>query len=97
MLKGREVLRVTFPAAECVRGVRVLDYVVKVLRDGKEVVTSTVLAPGFFLPERLSRIEGEALFAVDELPASVDLRICVTPRDCYGVEGISLLGDAFRV
>ena len=97
VLKGREVLRVTFPAAESVRGVRVLDYVVKVLRDGKEVVTSTVLAPGFFLPERLSRIEGEALFAVDELPASVDLRICVTPRDCYGVEGVSLLGDAFRV
>jgi predicted phosphodiesterase len=97
VLKGREVLRVVFPMAETVRGVRVLDYEVKVLRDGVEVACSTVLAPGFFLPERLSRIDGEALFAVDELPASTDLRISVTPRDCYGVEGVPILGDTFRV
>ena len=86
-LKGTPVLRVTFPAAETVGGVRVFDYVVRILRDGNEVAKSIVLAPGFFLPERLSRIGGEALFGVEELPANVDLRVCVTPRDCYGTEG----------
>ena len=92
-LKGRKVLRVTFPMAETVGGVRVFDYVVRILRDGAEVASSTVLAPGFFLPERLSRIAGEALFGVDEFPANVDLRVCVTPRDCYGAEGEGLVGS----
>ena len=96
-LTGRQVLRVSFPMAETTGGVRVFDYVVRVLHDSAEVVRSTVLAPGFFLPERLSRIDGEALFGVDELPAAVDLRVCVTPRDCYGAEGASLLGDKFRL
>ena len=95
-LKGRAVVRVTFPAAEATGGVRVFDYVVRVLRDGAEVARSVVLAPGFFLPERLSCIGGEALFGVDELPVGVDLRICVTPRDCYGAEGAPLLGASFR-
>jgi hypothetical protein len=97
ILKGREVLRVTFPMAETVGGVRVFEYVVKVLRDGKEIACSTVLAPGFFLPERLSNINGEALFGVEELPAGADLRICVTPRDCYMAEGKPLMSDAFNV
>jgi hypothetical protein len=96
-LKGGKILRITFPAAETVGGVRVLDYVVKVLRDGKEIASSTVLAPGFFLPERLSRIDGEAFFGVEELPARVDLRICVIPRDCYAVEGRPLMGDTFKI
>ena len=55
--------------------------------NGNEVAKSVVLAPGFFLPERLSRIDGEALFGADELPAGVELRVSVTPRDCYGAEG----------
>ena len=97
ILKGREVLRVTFPMAETVGGVRVFEYVVKVLRAGKEIACSTVLAPGFFLPERLSNINGEALFGVDELPAGADLRICIVPRDCYMVEGKPLMSDAFNV
>lgn len=97
VLKGRKVLRVTFPMARTVGGVRVFEYAVKILRDGREVAQSTVLAPGFFLPERLSDIPGEALFGVDELPSGVDLRVCVTPRDCYAAEGAPLLGDAFKV
>ena len=92
-LKGRPILRVTFPGAETVGGVRVFDYVVRILRDGNEVAKSIVLAPGFFLPERLSRIDGEAMFGVDELPAGVDLRVCVTPRDCYGAEGAPSFGQ----
>ena len=96
-LKGGKVVRITFPMAETADGVRVLDYVVKVLRDGREIASSTVLAPGFFLPERLSRIDGEAFFGVDELPAAVDLRICVTPRDCYAAEGRPVMGDTFQV
>ena len=86
-LKGRQIVLVTFPAAETVGGVRVFDYVVRILRDGNEAAKSVVLAPGFFLPERLSRIDGEALFGADELPAGVELRVSVTPRDCYGAEG----------
>jgi hypothetical protein len=95
-LKGRQVLRAAFPMAETVAGVRVFEYAVKVMRDGAEVAGSTVLAPGFYLPERLSRIDGEALFGVDELPAGVDLRICVTPRDCYGAEGKAIFSAPFR-
>lgn len=95
-LKGRQVLRAAFPMAETVAGVRVFEYAVKVMRDGAEVAGSTVLAPGFYLPERLSRIDGEALFGADELPAGVDLRICVTPRDCYGAEGKAIFSAPFR-
>ena len=96
-IKGHEVLRASFPMAETVGGVRVFEYVVQVLRDGNEVVRSIVLAPGFYLPERLSRMDGEALFAVDELPTGVDLQMCVTPRGFYGEEGMALLGDKFRI
>lgn len=86
-LKGKQVVRVSFPMAETVNGSRVFDYVVRVLKDGEEVLRSTVLAPGFFLPERRSRIDGEALFAKDELPALGTFSVSVTPRDCYGAEG----------
>ena len=96
-LKGREVLRVAFPMAETVGGVRVFEYVVKVLRDGKEIACSTVLAPGFFLPEKRSNIDGEALFGVDELPPNVDLRICAIPRDCSMAEGKPIMSDVFKV
>ena len=89
-LKGREVVRVTFPMAETVRGVRVFDYVVRVLRDGREILRSVVLAPGFHLPERLSHLAGEAFFGRDELPADGTVRFAVTPRDFYGTEGATL-------
>jgi hypothetical protein len=96
-LKGQGVLRVAFPMAETVGGVRVFEYVVKVLRDGREIARSIVLAPGFFLPQRLSNINGEAFFGVDELPSKVDLRICITPRDCYMTEGQPIISDVFNV
>ena len=89
-LKGREVVRVTFPMAETVRGVRVFDSVVRVLRDGREILRSVVLAPGFYLPERLSHLDGEAFFGRDELPADGTVRFAVTPRDFYGTEGAAL-------
>lgn len=89
-LKGKSVVRVTFPAARSVHGVRVFDYIVRVLCDGREVVKSVVLAPGFFLPERLACISGEALFAAEELPVDKAVLVSVTPRDCYGVEGETL-------
>ena len=84
-LKRRSFLR------GAVGGVRVFDYVVRILRDGNEVAKAVVLAPGFFLPERRSRIDGEALFGADELPMDADLRVSVTPRDCYGAEGASVV------
>ena len=96
-LKGKRVLRVTFPAAETSGGVRVFDYVVQIIRDDAEVARSVVLSPGCFLPERLSRLDGEALFGVDELPRQKALRVCVTPRDCYGTEGPVLQGEPFFV
>ena len=90
-LKGRKVLKVTFPAAETIRGVRVFDYVVRMLRDGEEICRSVVMAPGFFLPERLSHVNGTALFGQDEIPAGVKVCFAVTPRDAYGVEGVTIM------
>ena len=96
-LKGSSVWQVTFPHAETVRGVRVFDYVVRVLRDGNEVIRSVVLAPDYFLPERLAKTDGRALFGADEIPHGVRVRISVTPRDCYGVEGTDLVSDEMQV
>jgi hypothetical protein len=96
-LKGKRVLRATFPSAKPVCGVRVFDYRVRVLRDGAEVASSIVLSPGFFLPLRLSDIDGEAMFGADELPHGVELKISVVPRDCYGTEGKELVSAGFKI
>ena len=94
---AKVVVLLTESPKEASGGVRVFDYVVQIIRDDAEVARSVVLSPGCFLPERLSRLDGEALFGVDELPQQKALRVCVTPRDCYGTEGPVLQGEPFFV
>ena len=96
-LKGKPVVRVSFPCAETVKGTRVFDYVVKVFADGREVMRSTVLNAGYYLPEPRSHVEGECILGQYELPKGKGILFTVTPRDCYGVAGAALASNTIRL
>ena len=96
-LKGKPVVRVSFPCAETVKGTRVFDYVVKAFADGREVVRSTVLSYGYYLPEARSHVEGECILGQHELPKGKDILFTVTPRDCYGIAGAALASNTIRL
>ena len=89
-LKNRKCVRISFPHAETKDGSRVFDYVVRAFSNGREVGKWKVLSYGYFLPEGRSRVPGECLVGEDELPSS-KIIFEVTPRNCYGTEGRSLL------
>ena len=96
-LKGKPVVRVSFPCAETIQGSRVFDYDVRVFADGHEVLRSLVLSYGYYLPEARSHVEGECILGQHELPKGKNLVFSVTPRDCYGVAGAALISNAIRL
>ena len=89
--KGEPCIYVTFPHAESVKGSRVFDYVVEACADGGKPVTRKLIAAGFSYPEEYAKLPGECLFSATELPPDKAIQFTVTPRDCFGLSGKSLV------
>ena len=81
------MMMVEFPSAK-VRGGRVFDYEVRVeMENGTVAAVKRFLAPAFY---RLERDEPAVQrFAIDarDLPEHGRYRLCVYPRNCFGVCG----------
>ena len=101
--KGEPCIYVTFPRAQTVKGSRVFDYLVEASRgptfvsattDAQErvpPVTRKIIAAGFAYPEEYANLPGECLFSVAEISPDKPIRFTVTPRDCFGLAGRSLV------
>ncbi|MBR2838107.1 MAG: metallophosphoesterase [Kiritimatiellae bacterium] len=85
--RGEPCVYVAFPRAKTVKGSRVFDYVVEACADGCKPVVRNLIAAGFAYPEEDADIPGECLFSAPEIPAGRQVRLTVTPRDCFGLAG----------
>ena len=90
--KGEPCIHVTFPRAKTIKGSRVFDYTVEACADGMPPVTRKLIAAGFAYPEEDADLSAECLFSVAELPCGKPIRFMVTPHDCFGLAGRSLVG-----
>lgn len=95
--RGRAAVAVRFPPAANVGGSRVFDYVVTANVPGRDPIVRKILADGFSLPEDLSALPGECLFAAEELPRVVPLVFSVVPRNCWGGAGKAIHAGAVRL
>ena len=91
----RPCIRVTFPCASCAKSFRVFDSEVKVLSKDGVLLSKKMFSPGFHLPDAHADVPGELLFDVNEIPAGSDVRFSVTPRNCYGASGKTLVSAVF--
>ena len=82
---------VTFPRAKTVEGCRVFDYVVEVQAEGLPPARRKLIAAGFAYPEEYADVPGECLFFASEIPKGSSVRLTVTPYECFGKAGRSLV------
>ena len=90
----KDVFELTFPAANAVRGVRVLEYRVDVMPEGGETVVKRMMAGGFYLPEDAPKANATCVFkvAADEFPSAKSYAFAVYPVGSLGNVGAPLKG-----
>ena len=87
-LAGKPCVHLRIPHAQTMKpGSRVYDYEIKLVSDGKTLVTRIVLANGYNVPESQADRVSDCLFGLDELPASGECRFVVRPRTAFGRAG----------
>ena len=91
--KGKPCIYVSFSRAKTVEGARVFDYTVEACAEGWKPVARKIVAAGFAYPEECADLPGECLFTPEELPSGKPVRFTVTPRDCFGRAGRSLVKE----
>ena len=90
-LRGKPCVKVTFPHAEAVGGMRVMGYELQVFGNGREVFSAKAVSYGFCLPESRSRVPGEFYLSPDDLPKGVALQFAVRPFNFYQRLGAAIL------
>ena len=85
----KDVFELTFPAANAVKGARVLEYRVDVTPEGGETVVKRMMADGFYLPEDAPKANGTCVFkvAVDAFPSAKSYAFSVYPVGSLGKVG----------
>jgi hypothetical protein len=69
----------------------VFDYEIQAECKRMKTILHRIMAPGFAFPEKYADLPGTCLFLRSELPADRTIRFTVTPRDCFGGRGRSLV------
>ena len=91
----KDVLALSFPAANAKAGARVLEYRVDITPDGGETVVKRMLAEGFYLPSDAPKANADCVFSValDTLPKAEVYRIRVFPVGSLGRVGLELSAE----
>ena len=93
----REIVEVSFPAAEPREGCRVFDYEISavLVEDDLDLVQvqRRIIAPDHHLSPSAPPRPGSCPFALDELPLKGHYRFEVRPIECFGKKGAPLVSD----
>ncbi|MBR4171184.1 MAG: metallophosphoesterase [Kiritimatiellae bacterium] len=96
--KERQLVEITFPAAEAKQKCRVFEYEVTavLVEDDVDLIQlqRRVIAPDFHLPEKSAGKPGICVLFADDLPNKGHYRFDVRPIECFGHKGEPIHGTA---
>ena len=91
----KDMLALSFPAANAKAGARVLEYRIDIMPEGGETVVKRMLAEGFYLPSDAPKANAACAFSValDCLPAAAKYHVSVFPVGSLGRVGAPISAD----